>query len=179
MESRSQRSGMVDGKVAVVGITQAARRMLAQVCGLRHGPGGGLSVFVAALVVVLLSSLPMPPRAYAVNGPDLSIGKQHYGGFYVNSPMAAYTFYVPNAASAGPTTGPITLTDTLPTGITFNSIRATSFSDWVCSAVGQALTCTSPVANPAEHLHRVDDQGRYFGCRDWPAYERRHHFDTG
>jgi len=95
------------------------------------------------MLVLVLSSWPLlPPQAYAVSSPDLSIGKHHFGGFYVNSPLAAYNFYVPNGASGGPTTGPITLTDTLPTGITYNSIL--SSSDWGCSTVGQMLTCTSP-----------------------------------
>src|SRR4051812_10122248 len=88
---------------------------------------------VYAMVAVLLALLPLsPPRAYADAAPDLSIFKGHSGGFFVGSTTATYSFSVSNGPSAGPTTGAITLTDTLPTGITYNSISGPT-SGWSCS----------------------------------------------
>src|SRR5205807_7858550 len=39
-----------------------------------------------------------------------------------------------------PTSGPITATDTLPTGVTYTDA---SGSGWTCTANGQVVTCTS------------------------------------
>lgn len=68
---------------------------------------------------------------------DLSIAKSHSGVFKVGTP-GTYAIKVTNQ---GPTAdlGPITVTDTLPNGLTFNSGTGTG---WSCSAVGQVLTCT-------------------------------------
>ena len=52
-----------------------------------------------------------------VNPPNLTIAKSHTGNFTVGV-NGAYTITVSNAAGSGPTTGTITVTDTLPTGLT-------------------------------------------------------------
>jgi hypothetical protein len=53
------------------------------------------------------------------------------------------TNYVLNASSAGPDTdpGPITVTDTLPAGLSF---VGASGSGWSCSVSGQTVTCSTP-----------------------------------
>src|SRR5205823_4350945 len=49
--------------------------------------------------------------------------------------------YTLTVADAGPSpSGSITVTDTLPAGLTFVSGTGTG---WTCSAVGQAVTCTN------------------------------------
>ncbi|MFN8575169.1 MAG: hypothetical protein U0132_24155 [Gemmatimonadaceae bacterium] len=98
---------------------------------------------ITILVMGLGVSPTLPPQAYALLGPDVSIGKGHFGAFYVGSPFAIYTFHVANGASSGPTTGPIALTDTLPTGITYNSVYSQT-GGWSCTASGQTFTCTTP-----------------------------------
>lgn len=70
--------------------------------------------------------------------PDLSIQKRSVGNFIVGQ-QGTYTLRVRNAPRGGPTTEPITVTDTIPTGLTFVSATGTN---WTCSAAGQALTCT-------------------------------------
>ena len=50
-----------------------------------------------------------------INPPNLAIAKSHTGNFTVGV-NGAYTITVSNAAGSGPTTGTITVTDTLPTG---------------------------------------------------------------
>jgi uncharacterized repeat protein (TIGR01451 family) len=72
----------------------------------------------------------VPPDLNIVKtGPDsLTVGKQ-----------ASYTLRVRNSPSAGPTTGPITVTDTLPPGVNFISATGTN---WNCSANASTVTCT-------------------------------------
>jgi uncharacterized repeat protein (TIGR01451 family) len=67
---------------------------------------------------------------------DLKLVKSHTGNFTAGS-RGTYTVTVTNA---GPTSdpGPITVTDTLPNGLTYVSGTGTG---WSCSSVGQAITC--------------------------------------
>ena len=80
--------------------------------------------------------------------PDLSIQKRSVGNFLVGQ-QGTYTLRVRNAPRGGPTTEPITVTDTIPTGLTFVSATGTN---WTCSAAGQSLTCTynGPALAPGE-----------------------------
>jgi uncharacterized repeat protein (TIGR01451 family) len=70
---------------------------------------------------------------------DLAIAKTHSGDFYVGA-NGIYTLSVRNN---GPNnaTGTITVTDTLPTGLTYVSA---SGAGWTCGAVGQTVTCARP-----------------------------------
>jgi uncharacterized repeat protein (TIGR01451 family) len=70
--------------------------------------------------------------------PDLTISKSHTGNF-TQGQIGTYTINVTNSGS-GPTTSTITVTDTLPAGLTFSSGPP---APWSCSAVGQTVTCTS------------------------------------
>jgi uncharacterized repeat protein (TIGR01451 family) len=69
--------------------------------------------------------------------PDVTISKSHTGDFTVGS-SGAYKIVVTNNGT-GPTTGNITVTDTLATGLSFASSAGTN---WACSAAGQVVTCT-------------------------------------
>ncbi len=69
--------------------------------------------------------------------PDLRIVKTSSDSFTVGQ-QGTYTLTVRNSPSAGSTTGPITVTDTLPEG--FNFISATG-TNWNCSANGSTVTC--------------------------------------
>jgi uncharacterized repeat protein (TIGR01451 family) len=79
---------------------------------------------------------------------DLEIKKTHVGGIVAGG-STTYNITVKNlgpsdaVASVG---SPITVVDTLPTGMTFVSA---SGAGWSCTAVGQVVTCvlTSPIAN--------------------------------
>jgi uncharacterized repeat protein (TIGR01451 family) len=72
--------------------------------------------------------------------PALRLAMSHGGNFTVGT-SGRYTLIVRNAADAGPTTGPIIVTDTLPPGLTF--ISGTG-AGWSCSAAGQMVTCGFP-----------------------------------
>ena len=67
---------------------------------------------------------------------DLSITKSHTGTLRVGS-TATYTLTVTNAGPT-PDPGPITITDPLPTGLSFVSGGA---DGWDCSAAGALVTC--------------------------------------
>jgi uncharacterized repeat protein (TIGR01451 family) len=65
----------------------------------------------------------------------LSITSTHSGNFTRVQSDASYTLAVSNAANAGPTVGPVTVTETLPAGLTLASISGPGWSCWgaVCS----------------------------------------------
>jgi uncharacterized repeat protein (TIGR01451 family) len=64
-------------------------------------------------------------------GPALSISKSHVGNFTPGQAGAAYAVIVSNAASAGPTSGTVTVTETLPAGLSLVSMSGTG---WTCAA---------------------------------------------
>ena len=64
--------------------------------------------------------------------PVLKIAKSHTGNFTKGQSNATYTVTVTNAAtSTGPTSGKVTVTDTIPSGLTLVSMAGTG---WVCTA---------------------------------------------
>ncbi|MGC0331540.1 putative repeat protein (TIGR01451 family) [Streptomyces sp. SAI-170] len=69
---------------------------------------------------------------------ELSLTKSHSGTF-AQSGTGTYTLTVSNASGAGPTEGTVTVTDTLPTGVTYNSATGTG---WMCSQASGTVTCT-------------------------------------
>jgi uncharacterized protein (TIGR03437 family) len=74
--------------------------------------------------------------------PLLSIAKTHTGNFAQQQVNATYTVTVSNAAGAGPTSGTVTVTETVPAGLTLVSMSRTG---WSCPGD----TCTrSDVLNP-------------------------------
>jgi uncharacterized repeat protein (TIGR01451 family) len=93
---------------------------------LESGPG----TLTAAATLTVLS-------------PDLTIVKSHSVTFVPGLSGATYTVIVTNSG-AGPTAGVVTVTDTLPAGVTATAI---SGPGWACVLV--TLTCTrSDVLNP-------------------------------
>jgi uncharacterized repeat protein (TIGR01451 family) len=74
--------------------------------------------------------------------PDLKLTKSHVGAFRVGA-EGVYTLTVANKVNtqAGPTTGPVTITDTLPAGLTY--VGATG-AGWTCANASGTVTCTNP-----------------------------------
>ena len=84
-----------------------------------------------------------------INGvPDLTVSKSHTGNFTYGS-TASYSINVGNAGRAG-TSSAITLTDTLPTGLTVPNgtvtLTGTNAANWTCIALNNVITCTSATA---------------------------------
>src|SRR5258708_13689621 len=77
--------------------------------------------------------------------PDLTIAKSHVGNFTAGQQGAQFTLTVTNGGSAA-SSGIITVTATLPSGLAFASGTGTG---WTCIANGQPVTCTdaaTPIA---------------------------------
>jgi uncharacterized repeat protein (TIGR01451 family) len=72
------------------------------------------------------------------NPPDLNIAKTHTGTFDPGT-TGAYTLTVANSKAAGTTTGPVTVTDTLPDAVT---PTGASGDGWDCGIAGQTVTCS-------------------------------------
>ena len=69
---------------------------------------------------------------------DLTLAKTHTGSFPQGQIGATYTLTVSNIGG-GPTSGPVTVNDTVPAGLT---PTAAAGAGWVCSIAGQAVSCT-------------------------------------
>jgi RHS repeat-associated protein/uncharacterized repeat protein (TIGR01451 family) len=63
--------------------------------------------------------------------PVLNIAKTHSGNFTQGQQNAVYTVTVSNALTAGPTVGTVTVTDTLPSGLSLISMAG---NGWACTA---------------------------------------------
>jgi uncharacterized repeat protein (TIGR01451 family) len=94
--------------------------------GIAAGPDGGLWFTENALNSIgeIVTSANAP-------APQLSVTKTHTGNFTQLQTNATYTVTVSNQATAGSTTGTITVTDTLPPGL---SLVSMSGSGWTCAA---------------------------------------------
>ncbi len=86
-------------------------------------------------------------------GPDLTITKTHTGTFQPGA-TGTYSITVTNHGT-GPTSGTVTVTDSLPAGLTgISSIQAAS--PWTCSGTGTTvLTCTATTALAANASYPV------------------------
>jgi uncharacterized repeat protein (TIGR01451 family) len=70
---------------------------------------------------------------------DLQVAKSHAGSFTTGS-NGVYTILVNNTLGTAPTSGAITVTDTLPAGLAFVSAAGTG---WSCLHASGTVTCTS------------------------------------
>ncbi|MEY2477878.1 MAG: hypothetical protein QOG87_3193 [Actinomycetota bacterium] len=87
-----------------------------------------------------------------VVAPDVTVTTSH--GTFTEGGPGSYDIDVTNAGGF-PTSGPITVTDTLPDGVTYTGA---SGPGWVCSAVGQVVTCVhaAPLAPGASAPIHID-----------------------
>jgi uncharacterized repeat protein (TIGR01451 family) len=109
---------------------------------LSPGQTSATTVYSAGADLVLL----MAQVVSATSDPavDLSVDKTHAGTF-ISGGTGTYTITVSNAAGAEREDNTVTVTDTLPAGLTFNSAIGTG---WTCGAVAQVVTCThAPTLN--------------------------------
>jgi uncharacterized repeat protein (TIGR01451 family) len=87
-----------------------------------------------------------PAATLTIAKPDVRILKNHTGDFTVGNP-GVYTLTVSNQATGGPSNGPVTVTDTLPTGLTPAGATGTN---WSCSIASQLVTCTWTGSTPVQ-----------------------------
>ncbi|MGA7783427.1 MAG: kelch repeat-containing protein [Candidatus Acidiferrales bacterium] len=91
------------------------------------------------ITATLSGIIGMTTLTAAVPAPDLSITKSVVGAFTAGS-NGTFQIAVSNIGT-GPTTGTITVTDTLNAAFTFVSGTGTG---WTCTASSQVVTCTNP-----------------------------------
>jgi uncharacterized repeat protein (TIGR01451 family) len=105
---------------------------------LAPGQTNATTVFSAGGDLVLLTAQVVSVTTERVV--DLSLTKTHVGNFTVGS-NGTYTLRVSNATGVAldPEVNTVTITDTLPAGLTFVSGVGTG---WSCSAAAQVVTCT-------------------------------------
>jgi uncharacterized repeat protein (TIGR01451 family) len=84
------------------------------------------------------STVTTAPATTTVSVPDLTIGKTHSPALAPGSP-STYTITVGNTGN-GPTSGAVTVTDTLDPALTLNG--AVTGTGWACSTAGATITCT-------------------------------------
>src|ERR1035438_6355721 len=72
--------------------------------------------------------------------PVLNISKSHTGSFTQGQSGATYTVTVSNAAGAGPTSGTVTVTESVPTGLTLVSMSGGA--TWNCTVLPACTTST-------------------------------------
>src|ERR1700732_2787990 len=75
------------------------------------------------------------------SGPDLTITKSHTGNFTLGG-TGSYPITATNSGNA-PTSGTVTVADTLPTGLTPTTATGTG---WSCGIATQTVTCTTSTA---------------------------------
>ena len=80
--------------------------------------------------------------------PNLSITKTHSGNFTQGQQNATYVVTVSNAANATPTSGTVTVTETVPLGLTLVSMAGTG---WTCPAGGSACTRSDALSGGASY----------------------------
>jgi uncharacterized repeat protein (TIGR01451 family) len=82
-----------------------------------------------------------------VLAPDVTITKSHAGNFFQGETGATYTLTV-NNIGPGPTAGAVTVTDTLPAGLTATGLAGTG---WTCTLATLTCTRTDALASGASY----------------------------
>lgn len=105
---------------------------------LSPGQTSGTTIYSSGEDLVLLMAQIV--SATSDPGVDLGITKTHTGNFVAGT-IGSYTLTVSNSSAAliEREDNTVTVTDTLPAGLTYNSATGTG---WVCAASGQVVTCT-------------------------------------
>jgi exo-1,4-beta-D-glucosaminidase len=98
---------------------------------------------VSAATVILPATSPGTPAPTA-NPPVLAVTSTHSGSFRQGDAADAYTLRVSNAATAGPAKGTVTVTGTLPPGLT--PVEMTG-DGWACTLAPATLPPTSSGRN--------------------------------
>lgn len=82
-----------------------------------------------------------------VDVPSLTLAKSHSGNFAQGQTGATYTLTVSNVGAAA-TTGTVTVTDTLPSGLTATAMTGPG---WACTVATLTCTRSDPLASGASY----------------------------
>ena len=118
-------------------VTRLARRVLSALAVLCLASGFGHDLEAQGCSQVFDRSERTVSALGTSEGPILVVSKSHAGSF-TQGGIGAYTIGVTNNSDAS-TSGTVTVTDTLPAGLT---PTAAGGGGWSCSIIGQTVTCT-------------------------------------
>jgi uncharacterized repeat protein (TIGR01451 family) len=104
-----------------------------------HRTAARLLSLAGALCAAVAVAAPATP-AYAGFSYDVAISKSHTGNFTVGTP-GTFTITLTHVSGSPTNTDSFTLTDTLPTGLTYVSNTGASIG-FTCGASAQVVTCT-------------------------------------
>ncbi len=90
---------------------------------------------------VTAANRPVLTVTFTAPPPDLTISKSHTGNFRQGNSADTYTLTVNNIGT-GPTSGAVTVTDTLPTGLTPTAADTGTINGWAVSFTNQIITAT-------------------------------------
>lgn len=100
------------------------------------------------VIVVNPDGTPSGSATLTVNAPMLGITKTHARNFAQGENNATYTVTVSNASGALSTTGQVTVTDTVPAGMTLVSMAG---ENWTCPSGGNTCARSDPLAAGLSH----------------------------
>ena len=117
--------------------------------------GGGDAVAAASVSAATTIAPASPAAAPPASGnpPALTAASSHSGSFAQGDAADSYTLKVSSAASGGPTSGTVTVTDTLPAGL--SPARMTG-PGWSCSLAAPSLPGSVNLFEPAPACTRSD-----------------------
>jgi exo-1,4-beta-D-glucosaminidase len=137
---------------AVVSVSSSAAASGSETVQVSGGGDAVAAASVSAATAIAPASPAAAPPASA-NPPVLTAASSHSGSFAQGDSADSYTLKVSSAASGGPTSGTVTVTDTLPAGLTPARM---SGSGWDC-ALAPATPGGSPnLFEPAPTCTRSD-----------------------
>jgi uncharacterized repeat protein (TIGR01451 family) len=129
------------GGVALVSGTPASISVTGGTSGLTENPGvpyGATAGTAGTSVTNASISSTSGTQSGAQCTPDVTLGKSHVGNF-TRGLTASYNVPVSNVSPFGPTSGTVTVNDTLPVGVIPTSASGTG---WACSVASQTVSCT-------------------------------------
>jgi uncharacterized repeat protein (TIGR01451 family) len=139
----------ITAEVSVSGSAAASGNETVQVSG--GGDAAPAASVSAATTIATASPATAPPASD--NPPVLTAASSHSGPFAQGDGADSYTLTVSDAASSGPTSGPVTVNDTLPAGLTPARM---SGSGWTCSLAPATLPGSPNLFDPAPSCTRSD-----------------------
>jgi hypothetical protein len=120
----SQSVSLTSGTIATSGSCTFSVNVTATIAGNQVNTTGSVSATILGTVGGIGNTA---TASLMVLAPDLIITKSHVGNFFQGQNGAIYTLTVSNTG-AGPTAGVVTVTDTLPTGLTATAIGGLGWS---------------------------------------------------
>jgi uncharacterized repeat protein (TIGR01451 family) len=129
------------GGVVLISGTPASVSVAGGASGLTENPGvpyGSTAGTAGTSVTNASITQTSGTQSGAQCTPDMTLAKSHVGGNFTRGSTATYIIPVENLSPYGPTSGTVTVNDTLPVGLTPTNATGTN---WTCSIASQTVSC--------------------------------------